>query len=656
MTCLLLLASKPAAPLLVTRSQKRWKTQDHAFTVRGTTGRYWGGPDGIAGKLSSHLRPQSEHSRIALDDYKADKGKESAGEKKYRTVRTQGYKSLAAARQRVANINSKQAWDEDLHRRNLEQLKPKSAVKRLGSFELAFGAKPDLHGKGLSVASSHTQASPAEVASTTVTGLPPPNTDEATARLTSSGLTAFKQIRAIGGKALSMAVIALEAEGWSRPTAIQGHLWLAAATRRDIVALAVPGSGKTAAYIIPAVARSIEVLRQRKRVEGKAAPSVLVLVPSPELAGQVHALCAKLSNPCGISSGCAAGASGRIAETTDIIVGTPFRIGRLIKSQQLTLCNVSMLVIDEADHLLTHKTFEVESLLVQKGRLQETISAPPAETATKKKKKKLRAKKGDVSSPRVRPDKDTSTVEPEQQQEVPLPERMQLLMVSSTWSPAAAAAANPLLNEPVVIRVGEGLGLPSISHRVHVVPDEDRAAFVASMFTTSLLPLDHVRENKYIVFASQKEDVERLYDMLRSITPHDTVTMMHEQQSPHQRTLHLESIVSGSARILVATDLVARGIHIDMVNAVINYDLPDQMEVMTHRLGRTGRGTRYGAAHTLLSTSLDKSVVSAFVQTLNPTEITAALSDLVRRPTEKSLFVKKLEMESHSRNASFDAI
>eukprot|EP00754_Rhynchopus_humris_P044308 Rhum_TRINITY_DN4037_c0_g1::Rhum_TRINITY_DN4037_c0_g1_i1::g.12662::m.12662/K12811/DDX46, PRP5; ATP-dependent RNA helicase DDX46/PRP5 len=534
----------------------------------------------------------------------------------------------------------------------------KKGAKTLSSFTRAFGnphGTRSLTGDALA-RSPKTPEAPGSVdqENVAVSGLPTPPV----------AVSSFKELRQLG--APSDLALALQGEGWIRPTPVQGTLWVAAQLNRDAVCVALPGSGKTVAYAVPAILRCMEAAQRRRLQGGDAedkgvldrhgvrvvAPTAVVVVPSVALATQVLEVVRRLANACGVVAGVAAGGSGELYLGTELLVTTPQDlldvtshaagekaelrkkkkgkrgVARSARDHVVSLSRAEVVVLDEADHLMSNEADAVETALM---RARGTAGAS----------------------------------------------ELQLIMVASTWSTLSAVAARRILREgrTVFVRVGSGQrgdgavaegsegvgGLPSVRHRVHLVPDADKAAFVALLFSSRALPLDDAqRRHRYVVFASSPEMVDALGDVLQGVVPASQVVRAHEGMLVYQRDVALERLASGDARVLVCTDIFARGIHLETVNAVINVDLPPLddahalVRILYQRNGRTGRGNRYGIAHTLVSPEAPKVAVQAVMMTLHPDEQTSDMVDLLRPANEKSTFVKTLEMSARARTVSFD--
>eukprot|EP01064_Diplonema_japonicum_P003767 TRINITY_DN12457_c0_g1_i1.p1 TRINITY_DN12457_c0_g1~~TRINITY_DN12457_c0_g1_i1.p1 ORF type:complete len:632 (+),score=165.73 TRINITY_DN12457_c0_g1_i1:198-1898(+) len=547
------------------------------------------------------------------------------GSKQYQAHVTRGARSAVEALQSRDVTATKEAMADMIRKQALDSLRKRKSVKMIDAFKRSFGTGKV--GRGLVTPSHLTPTTSAgEVC---ITGL-----DDGKR----PSIKAFSDLKAL--KAPSLLPLALQGEGWKDPTPIQSHLWLVSQSNRDTVSLAAPGSGKTAAYLIPAILKCQHLPPNTH--EGIVSPTVLILVPTVELARQVYQLAQKLCNPSGVLAGLVAGKQGQLVQDANIIIATPFRLKRLIRDGLITLNEVKLLIVDEADYMLKKYCYDLQTIVMRKERseaLAEVAGLLKPEEGMQKRKKKRSKKRREKEEENIAAGLAATS-------------DLQLMLVASTWSTETAVVAEALLSNPVIVRVGGEGALPSVGHRLHVVPDVDRGAFIANMFTTEVLPLER---NQYIIFAQDVRSVELLYDMLNSLLPYGTVAMVHEGMMEYQRKLYLDAMSARTAKILVATDLISRGIHFDAVHVVVNYDIPP-LEVLLQRLGRTGRGESYGMCHTLVTPDTPRDVLVQLKNTLHKGEYTEPIADLLKGDNEKSTFVKKLEMRALSRGSSFDEI
>ncbi len=329
----------------------------------------------------------------------------------------------------------------------------------------------------------------------------------------------------------------LAANKFQITTPIQERAIPLALAGKDLVATAQTGTGKTLAFLIPA----IEMLEKKA---GRCA-EVLILLPTRELAMQVHEQYEQL---CGLRYGPAALVIGGLSEKTQIkairggarvIVATPGRLEDYLRRNLIDLRQVQMAVLDEADRMLD-------------------MGFLPA----------IRRILG------------------------VLPAKRQTLCFSATMEPAIESLVQQYLRQPERIALGSALK-PVESVRL-------QAYEVGGMQKGNLLRELLLKEQgRTLVFARTKRGTERLAKQLKR--DGFAAGMIHGDRSQSQRIAALAAFEDGSARVLVATDVAARGLHIDDVRHVINYDLPMHAEDFVHRVGRTGRAGASGLASTLVS-------------------------------------------------------
>jgi ATP-dependent RNA helicase RhlE len=337
---------------------------------------------------------------------------------------------------------------------------------------------------------------------------------------------------------------ALESEGYTIPTPIQEQLIPLMRAGRDIVGIAQTGTGKTAAYILPILDH---FALNKVRNTSKTARA-LILVPTRELAGQVAESIrayGKHHQPsfAVITGGAKPGPQIRsMARGVDIVVATPGRLEDLMRSGDVRLDSTSVVVLDEADQMLD-------------------LGFIPAI------RRLLRA----------------------------LPHTRQTAMLSATMPPAIRALASDFLNKPAEVAVApQSRPIETVQQSVRFVP--------ASAKRDVLLSLLAAREvERAIVFTRTKHGADRVCRHLE--TYGIKAAALHGNKSQSQRNRALAALKDGSLHTLVATDVAARGIDIDDVSHVINYEMPNIPESYVHRIGRTGRAGRSGIAISLVDGS-----------------------------------------------------
>ena len=325
---------------------------------------------------------------------------------------------------------------------------------------------------------------------------------------------------------------ALEAAGYRIPTPIQAGTIAAALAGRDVIGAAQTGTGKTAAFLIPVIER----LRSARR-DG-ATGSALVLAPTRELAEQIHGWTRRLGaelRAALVVGGVAYGPQYTgLANRPALIIATPGRLVDHLDRGTTSLRDVSILVLDEADRMLD---------MGFKAQIDRIL--------------------GVVPTPR------------------------QTLLFSATLAADLGALARMHLRDPVRVAVGpQALPPRRAAQDVYLVDHEDK--------TPLLLSLIEGNSGSMLVFARTKHRTDRLARRVRSAG--HAVQPLHSDRSQAQRREALDGFRSGRYRILIATDIAARGIDVTGIGRVINYDLPHTVEDYVHRVGRTARADADGHA------------------------------------------------------------
>jgi ATP-dependent RNA helicase RhlE len=327
--------------------------------------------------------------------------------------------------------------------------------------------------------------------------------------------------------------------GFVRPTGIQAEAIPAALAGRDVIACAQTGSGKTAAFLLPIVQGLLDGKRGRTRA--------LVLAPTRELAAQILEDLKDLATHTPVTGAAVFGGVGHgpqehaFRSGVDIIIATPGRLLDHLRAPYARLDHIAYLVLDEADRML------------DMGFLPEI-------------RRILRY----------------------------VPARRQTLFFSATMPPPIRALANEMLHNPVSIeRERQGGATPSgIRQAVYPVPQE-----LKSRLLTRLIRGGDIQQA--LVFTRTKHRANRLADFLgREGLKADRI---HGNRSQAQRTAALDAFKSGRIPVLVATDIAARGIDVEALGHVVNFDVPLAAEDYIHRIGRTGRAEATGEAFTFVS-------------------------------------------------------
>jgi ATP-dependent RNA helicase RhlE len=321
---------------------------------------------------------------------------------------------------------------------------------------------------------------------------------------------------------------------FDKPTPIQEQAFPVILSGSDVVGIAQTGTGKTFAYMLPI----LQQLKFSKQVE----PRVLVLVPTRELVMQVVENINTLAKYVTVR---VLGVYGEaninvqrqsIAQGTDIIVATPGRLYDLINSGSLNVKAIKKLVIDEVDVMLD---------LGFRPQLTSIFEL--------------------------------------------LPERRQNIMFSATMTADVDALIDDFFVAPARISIAvSGTRLDNIAQQAYPVKN-----FYTKVNLLSHLLYDKKEYQKVLVFVSSKKIADRLFDCLHEEFGKATC-IIHSNKSQNYRINSIEEFESGAKRILIATDVIARGLDLQKVSHVINFDTPDYPENYMHRIGRTGRAEQQG--------------------------------------------------------------
>jgi superfamily II DNA/RNA helicase len=341
---------------------------------------------------------------------------------------------------------------------------------------------------------------------------------------------------------------AARAAGFKEPTPVQTQAIAAVLQGQDVLACAQTGSGKTAAFALPLLQRALEDALAGRTSSGERRAHTLVVVPTRELAVQVgevfKGLAQSLPQPLKITvvfGGVSINPQMMgLRRGTDIVVATPGRLLDLVDHNALDLGAVRTLVLDEADRMLDAGFSE---------ELQRVVAMLPA--------------------------------------------KRQNLFFSATFAPAVNALAQSLLHSPLRIDVLPQAGsVPDITQRAIAVDPRVRTQLLRHL-------LQHSGWSRALVFVATKYSAEIVADKLRKAGI--DAEPLHGQLSQGKRTQVLDDFKASRIRVVVATDLAARGIDVVQLPVVVNYDLPRSADDYTHRIGRTGRSGEAGLAVSLVS-------------------------------------------------------
>ncbi|MEM6356051.1 MAG: DEAD/DEAH box helicase [Pseudomonadota bacterium] len=352
-----------------------------------------------------------------------------------------------------------------------------------------------------------------------------------------------KTLTDIDFKALGLAepiLRALAERGHECPTPIQAKAIPPLLDSADMLGIAQTGTGKTGAFVLP----MLDVLSRAKRQPASAGPRALILAPTRELAIQIGEEIAAYAKHLRLRHTVIFGGVGygpqrkALAQGTDIVVATPGRLIDHLDQGTLRLGGLTHLVLDEADRML------------DMGFIRDV--------------RKIAAV---------------------------LPAERQSLLFSATMPDNVAKLASELLQDPVRVEVApQSTPVERIAQEVHHMPSTQKLGFLTELLGDRAFA-------RVIVFTRTKHRANRVAEKLAKAGI--TAEAIHGSKSQGARQRALGGFKAGGIRVLVATDIAARGIDVDEVSHVINYELPNEPESYVHRIGRTARKGNTGAALSL---------------------------------------------------------
>ena len=329
----------------------------------------------------------------------------------------------------------------------------------------------------------------------------------------------------------------LEKQGFRRPTDIQFKAIPPILKGEDVLAIAQTGTGKTAAFAIPVI-HKIQTAKKTKRTN---AIQCLVMVPTHELAQQITEVFTALAKNTGVKTiGIFGGVDqapqiAALENGIDILVATPGRLFDLVSQGHLKLFGIEILILDEADHMLDLGFIKDINDLIRH-----------------------------------------------------LPAKRQTLFFSATINNKIKKLAYSLVTKPIRIQISpKNPVAKNIEHSVAFIEMDDKRAFLERL-------IDENPESKILVFVRTKVRAERVKKAMERVQI--TGDTIHSDKEQNERTATMDKFKTGAVKLLIATDISARGIDIPNVDFVVNYDLPEVPENYVHRVGRTGRGTKKGQA------------------------------------------------------------
>jgi len=372
--------------------------------------------------------------------------------------------------------------------------------------------------------------------------------------------------------------------GYSTPTPIQSQAIPAVLTGGDLLAGAQTGTGKTAGFTLPLLER-LSAGKPVRDAKGRPAIRALVLTPTRELAAQVEESVRTYGKYLPLTSMVMFGGVGmnpqisQLRKGVDILVATPGRLLDHAQQGTLDLSKVEILVLDEADRMLDmgfiHDIKKVLALLPAKKQ-SLLFSATFSDEIKALADRML----------------DMGFIHDIKKVLALLPAKKQSLLFSATFSDEIKALADRLLDNPGLIEVARrNATADTIAQRIHPVDRDKKKELLAHLITKH-------DWHQVLVFTRMKHGANRLAEYLDKSGI--TAMAIHGNKSQGARTKALSEFKSGDLKVLVATDIAARGIDIDQLPHVINYELPNVAEDYVHRIGRTGRAGAQGEALSLV--------------------------------------------------------
>jgi len=329
----------------------------------------------------------------------------------------------------------------------------------------------------------------------------------------------------------------IKVAGYEAATPIQEAAIPAAIRGRDIIGTAQTGTGKTAAFVLPIL---------NKLLDGpRGMPRALIVTPTRELAEQIHQVVRALSAGTRLRSATIYGgvtASRQIKalkEGAEILVACPGRLLDLVQQRYVRLERIEILVLDEGDRM-----FDMGFL----PDVKRIIKAVPVQRQT--------------------------------------------MLFSATFPSEVEQLAAQSLTDPQRISMGLSRPAHTVTHALYPVPAHLKSALLLKL-------LKQTATESVLVFTRTKHRAEKLARQIAHAG--HRVTSLHSNRTQGQREQALSGFKSGHFRVMVATDIAARGLDVESISHVVNFDMPDTADAYIHRIGRTGRAQRTGDAFTLVT-------------------------------------------------------
>ena len=337
---------------------------------------------------------------------------------------------------------------------------------------------------------------------------------------------------------------AVKEEGYTVPTPIQAQSIIPLLEGKDLLGCAQTGTGKTAAFTLPI----LQKLTEHKKAAFRNTPRVLILAPTRELAAQIDQSIRTYGKHLRITSAVIFGGVGQgpqvhaLNRGVDILVATPGRLLDLMNQGHVRLSEIEIFVVDEADRMLDMGFIDDIKRIIHK-----------------------------------------------------LPSKRQSLFFSATLEPKVVALARTLVRDPIHVTINpEKLTVDRIEQSVYFVDKERKDTLLLKLVQDPAV-------QRVIVFTQMKHVANKVSVMLRRAGVN--AEAIHGNKSQAARTFALDAFRRGKVKVLVATDIAARGIDVEAISHIINYELPNEPETYVHRIGRTARAGAEGQAISFCSAS-----------------------------------------------------
>jgi translation initiation factor 4A len=326
--------------------------------------------------------------------------------------------------------------------------------------------------------------------------------------------------------------------GFERPSQIQSKAILPMVQGRDILAQAQSGTGKTGTFVIGSLSHVDPSLKK---------PQVLILVHVRELAQQIAKVATAIGAAMKVKVLCAVGGNSlredtrALEEGAQFIVGTPGRIYDLVNRNALDRSEIRVLIMDEADQMLEDLFYKQVMCILEKG----------------------------------------------------FPEKTKVALFSATMPENVVAVADKILNDPVRILIPPtAVRLDGIQQfYINLDREDHKFECICDLYK-------HLNITQAVIFCNKRQKAEMLAEKMAA--QGYPITCLHGELEKGERARRMQQFINGGTRVMIATDIIARGIDVQQISLVINYELPPNTENYVHRIGRAGRYGRKGTTINLL--------------------------------------------------------